>query len=330
MCTMSRSILWTIFLGSLRSDVWRHINSSSSNLSNMGSNFGTIMRVSVGEVSDIRFWSHPWFGLTPLQHLFPNLYNNEKVKRCTISQRLAIRNGDVSTFNWVWKSAKAARRYSHEIAELQSLIQSYLFDSGADKWVWHKESNGVFTTSSCRKWVSRSVPMEQEVMVSWSPWSSLKIKCFVWKLARHRLPVREKLASRGINISSLLCPFCNLHSENIDHLFIECQFSKRVWSLASNWSGFNLASHTSVIDLLKSGENLGLPRKEKKVFEVVIYRVLWGIWRNRNEQIFKSKMWRSERLVEDIKLVCFEWLSQRAKGLIVDWNRWYTNPFLGL
>lgn len=50
-----------------------------------------------------------------------------------------------------------------------------------------------------------------------------KIKIFAWKLVRGKILTRSYLNNIGIDIDSS-CPFCHIHTEDIDHLFKGCEF----------------------------------------------------------------------------------------------------------
>ncbi|KAJ0938893.1 putative RNA-directed DNA polymerase [Helianthus annuus] len=263
---------------SLRSDHWSHINSSVSSSRPTDLNLNSVFRVRVGVGSSIGFWSQPWIGLVPLQRLFPNLYEIESVKRCSIGQRLSISCGCITGFHCNWKSAREAAALSHEVFEIENLLVTYSFGDGSDKWLWSKDPSGEFTTSSCRKWLEGHTVRDPEVIVSWFPWSPLKVRCFIWRLSQYRIPVAMKLATRGVQLISLLCPICGVDLEGIDHLFIECLYAKSIWQMVSNWSGFSMRSDGSVKDMLINAENGNLPKKDKKVLIVIMYAALWCLW----------------------------------------------------
>jgi hypothetical protein len=56
----------------------------------------------------------------------------------------------------------------------------------------------------------------------------LKIKLFIWLAVEGKILTWDTLQSRGWEGPGL-CYLCNQESENIDHLFQHCPFTKSVW-----------------------------------------------------------------------------------------------------
>lgn len=48
---------------------------------------------------------------------------------------------------------------------------------------------------------------------------------FAWRLALHALPTKERLRSRGVDAADG-CYHCGAIEENMQHLFLECPFTK--------------------------------------------------------------------------------------------------------
>ena len=61
----------------------------------------------------------------------------------------------------------------------------------------------------------------------WKTSTLPKIKCFLWQCCHLSIPVRETLASRGMNISNL-CPLCNNEAESIIHMLRDFPLARKV------------------------------------------------------------------------------------------------------
>ncbi|GJZ83688.1 RNA-directed DNA polymerase, eukaryota, reverse transcriptase zinc-binding domain protein [Tanacetum coccineum] len=65
-------------------------------------------------------------------------------------------------------------------------------------------------------------------------WNNLvpgKINILAWRIRNYRLPTRANIDKRGIDLPSILCPFCEEKIEDEDHLFALCPFSQNIWDL---------------------------------------------------------------------------------------------------
>lgn len=73
------------------------------------------------------------------------------------------------------------------------------------------------------------------------------IKNFNWRLAKDILPTMVNLRKKGISLD-VSCPFCHLYPENSLHIFMQCDFSKRV--LFSSPLGVRIPSGFDILDWL--------------------------------------------------------------------------------
>lgn len=71
---------------------------------------------------------------------------------------------------------------------------------------------------------------EAALGIVWNMLVPFKIKVFGLRLFVNRLPSKGLLVNRSINfpLVNLKCVFCDLHLENRDHIFFNCNVIKRV------------------------------------------------------------------------------------------------------
>lgn len=55
-----------------------------------------------------------------------------------------------------------------------------------------------------------------------------------------RISVQEVLDSVGMDLHSLLCPFCEEEVDMVDHCFLKCKFINDLWLKIFNWWGCGL------------------------------------------------------------------------------------------
>lgn len=107
-----------------------------------------------------------------------------------------------------------------------------------------------------------------------------RIKNFLWRLIKNIFPTKENLSSKGVSLDGLF-PLCHTDTESTCHLFLQCDFVKRV--LFSGPLGIRVPVACDVADWL---DNIF----KKKDFELgqIVAIFMWKIWKFRNCVVFKK------------------------------------------
>ena len=82
----------------------------------------------------------------------------------------------------------------------------------------------------------------------WSKNGMPKINVFFWILAHRKNLTAKNLRKRGLE-GLLRCILCKESEESIEHLFLECKFSREVWHQAYKDLHFKLTLPTNWDDL---------------------------------------------------------------------------------
>ena len=114
----------------------------------------------------------------------------------------------------------------------------------------------------------------------WKSRTPLKIRIFVWLLLQQRLMTRS-LRQRMAPESAADCVLCEANLENCEHLFVLCPISQAVWRLVD----VARPTLTSLEDFWRSIEDG--PYRRATEWNL-IFAMLWAIWINRNEVIFRG------------------------------------------
>ncbi|PWA39544.1 RNA-directed DNA polymerase, eukaryota, Reverse transcriptase zinc-binding domain protein [Artemisia annua] len=64
----------------------------------------------------------------------------------------------------------------------------------------------------------------------WNSWIPKKVNICLWRASLDRLPSKPNVYTRGIPVSSILCPLCYSEIELSDHCLINCPLVKSVWA----------------------------------------------------------------------------------------------------
>lgn len=157
----------------------------------------------IGSGTKIKFWTDNWLGQFCLTEKFPRLFALESEQTCMLSQKI-VRVGDNCSCIWTWRINPRGGR---EETDLQLLIKSNQGISLSDRndgWRWMLDKSEVFTVSSIRTLIDRKIQPSNNPPTS-------------WRASLNRIATRANLDLKGIDLHSLLCPFCDNHVESLDH-----------------------------------------------------------------------------------------------------------------
>ncbi|MCH89734.1 putative ribonuclease H protein [Trifolium medium] len=97
------------------------------------------------------------------------------------------------------------------------------------KWVLQK--GGCWTVGNgmnVKVWEDNWIPSLNGWKKLWKLTIPPRNQVLLWRIIHNIVPVRLNLNNRGVRCS-ILCPICAKASETIDHVFMKCQKSKKVW-----------------------------------------------------------------------------------------------------
>ena len=167
--------------------------------------------------------------------------------------------------------------------------------------------DGVF----CSLWQARAMP---------------KALITAWRILLGRIPTSVNLLRRGVAVNSSICVLCRESEETSQHLFWECSFAQRVWSLCFRWIGVLFVQHK---DLRCNFENFYLVHmsiKQNQVWKGMWVAIVRCIWEKRNSVIFKQGVPDAEEIFQMAQLHTWFWLKHRMCSFSYAFSNWHLNP----
>lgn len=89
----------------------------------------------------------------------------------------------------------------------------------------------------------------------------------VWRALINILPTRGNLVKREITLSCVLCPLCRKHTEYVQHLFLTCEITQKVWDSYNKWIGILSVRHYYLINHSRSFYRVGCTKKVNDVWK---------------------------------------------------------------
>jgi hypothetical protein len=230
----------------------------------------------VGNGESVRFWEDIWLGDRPLFVQYLSLINIARHKNVSAASVLAQ-----VPLNIEFRCALTGTRWDRWLSRLHKLVDVHPSDT-SDLFRWKLVPSGVYSVKSMYlDLLNDNTGYLPKYL--WKMKVSLKIKIFMWFVHQKEILTKDNLVKRNWQGISKCC-FCD-HEEIVQHLFIECSFTKIVWSIIR--LAFNLTSPLNIRNLF--GNWLNRVSKSKKInLRVGTCAILWAIWHVRNEFIFNK------------------------------------------
>ncbi|PWA39953.1 RNA-directed DNA polymerase, eukaryota, Reverse transcriptase zinc-binding domain protein [Artemisia annua] len=219
------------------------------------------------------------------------------------------------TFHWAWRRTLRSHEENMELCELQDLLLNLNLSMEQDTWEFTPSPSRCFLVKSMRKTISNTLNNITLQSTRWNKLLPTKVNIMSWRVCNQRLPTRENLDKRGIDLDSVLCPICNSDIETKSHLFATCLIARNIWKDVFSWWLLSDTHITSIEDLVPLSDHVPLENKLKPFFDVVASNLCWvglmgtimvhrvevslpiytfdptslAIWKARNHKIFSAK-----------------------------------------
>ncbi|GJX97357.1 reverse transcriptase domain, reverse transcriptase zinc-binding domain protein [Tanacetum coccineum] len=136
-------------------------------------------------------------------------------------------------WNWV---RNPRGRMEGEMIELNNILTNVsVYQDCRDKWKYD-EDGGVkvkMLTTMIEEYTINIGNNNQATL--WNKLLPKKVNTFIRRALKCRLPVRVELDKRGIDLHTILCPWCDNHQEIVDHGLVLCDEVQKVWDKVFQW-----------------------------------------------------------------------------------------------
>jgi hypothetical protein len=259
-----------------------------------------------------RFWRDVWIGGEPLCLKFPRLFSVSMQQDICVGDWWKEEEG---RWDFIWRR----NLFQWEVESvnlLLGLLVNVSLTRDHDDWVWILNPDVGFSVKSAYDSLMGLGDgpnlSEWELKIFSSIWDSpapSKIVAFSWQLLYDRLPTKDNLQSRGVIQQALdvNCVWCGQTTESSKYLFLHCNKTIRVWYEVCRWLGVVIVMPPDIMTLFDCFSGVIRNKKVKKGFLLVWHTVIWSLWRARNNAIFNGILKEPLEVVEEIKVLSWNW-----------------------
>jgi len=119
----------------------------------------------------------------------------------------------------------------------------------------------------------------------WKLKGPAKAKILLWCMLKRKVPTWDILRARYL-VGPGRCPLCKTEEESINHLFISCDESKKIWRELSRLLNIKAQLANEPLDLAWSRWWKTFPEGNMRILPLIYF---WGVWIERNKSLFQDK-----------------------------------------
>jgi len=283
----------------------------------------------LGRGDKVRFWEDVWIGDTSLKSLFQRLYSLSVYQEYKIED-VGVWEGS----EWKWRLEWRRDRFEWE-SELEANLFEHIVRADVKKTkndirVWGTEELETYSVNVAYKNLSNGTREAYHASFEfiWKAKAFPTILSTTWRVFLNRIPTREALSRRGVQMSSVACVLCEAKEESYKHLFLECEYAQQVWSLCLKWLGFKLVQHNDLKDHFVSFHIPQVSSKQNLVLKGIWTAILRCIWDQRNSILFKQEVVDAEEILQMAQLKSWLWLKHKAAFHSHSFADWLLNPVI--
>ncbi|KAH1261405.1 putative ribonuclease H protein [Glycine max] len=149
-----------------------------------------------------------------------------------------------------------------------------------------------------------------------------RASAFSWRIFKNRLPTRDNLRRRHVELPSYNCPLCDQEEETAGHILFSCRKTRHLWWESLRWVNregpFSIEpkSHFLQFSLWSGKSNVD------KRWEVFWIALSMSIWKHRNALVFHNQDFNSEKVMDEAVFHTWSWINSMEKDFHTHFNQW--------
>ncbi|CAN1816105.1 hypothetical protein LINPERHAP1_LOCUS27662 [Linum perenne] len=270
------------------------------------------------------FWFDFWVKGVRLSDRYP------RIVAAAQSLDTSLSNVHVLSDRWHWRiplrydlRGGASEEWNHLIRYLDS-IPLDTFTSGPTSVIWPLDASGLFSVTSLRMALIKERYIGVPQFPTHTIWCSTvpsKIICFCWRVYFKKIATIDNLQRKGLQLVNR-CALCLSHLESVDHIFLHCDYSIRIWNQLSSTLSIYGPKPVSTTDLITAWKGMNCAVTFAPAIKVMLHAFFWLIWKERNDRIFNDISHNHRYLANRILLTLMDWLLAAGRLSASSANLW--------
>ncbi|XP_058733164.1 uncharacterized protein LOC131604757 [Vicia villosa] len=236
--------------------------------------------------------------------------------------------------DWIVDTHSEASEELHVLKQILYYVQPRI--NVQDSFIWPLNEHGVFKVSVYYKRLmqGRGARVEdplclEAINILWKLWMPSKVKIFGWRLFQDRLALKAQLIKRGIMVPKEVnfCVFGCSQMEDIQHLFLNCEFVISLWKSIYVWLDIEPLLATDCISHFLHLLDSLRRRCSRKRVGCIWMATCWRIWKQRNDIIFNNAVADLDEIVHSVKMLSWWWLViENKQKVLCNFYEWHHCP----
>ncbi|KAL5131494.1 hypothetical protein HKD37_12G034380 [Glycine soja] len=275
----------------------------------------------------------PWAdGGVPFKERFSELYQISSQRLHSVEDM-----GYFSEHGWEWNFSWRRNLFDSEMGVASTFLETIaairICGTLKDTWLWGAEPNGIFSTKSAYNLIKVEQLLEDQDSGFHQLWDLKvppKVLSFAWRLLWDRLPTKDNLSRRQIQLDNDLCPLCQTQPETASYLFFTCDKVLPLWWEFFTWVKEGTALHNSpMANFLHTSTTTGGKNitRRRKTWWLAATK---SIWQSINDLVFHNQAFDIHKLIDNSIFLTWTWLKGWEKNFYAPFHHWSSAMSLAL
>ena len=197
-------------------------------------------------------------------------------------------------------------------------IENITLSGDPDQLHWKWNAAGTYTAQSAYLATFHGSTSCPAWKLNWKGWAPPRVKFFHWLASLGRCWTADRLARRGLPHPPR-CPLCDQMPESMNHLIMDCPFTKQIWHDILSWLHLPCSAPNGENSLSTWWHTARqtTPKLMHKGLTSATLLIPWMTWKHRNDCVFNAATPSTSVLVAKIKEEAALWATAGARGLRV-------------